>query len=295
MPHRLDVRLAADNRLAQQEASREIKVVAGCPHGDAERLFSEADLERLLDGENVVGLDRIASVDSADSGRCGHRAIVAACRTIDVVRSLVLILSLFAAAPLFTADKTERAICAVCGPREGSGFEDVKARAAYRGASYAFCSLECKVEFLKNPEAFLRTDHGTPAPQFTLPALDGKPISLADLKGKVVLLDFWATFCPPCLAALPELEALHKSHAAEGLVVIGVSVDDRLPLVKKASAGVSYPIVQSTPEVWNAYKVNALPSLVLVGRDGKIVRRYGGEADKAAMLRDIRSALAAGG
>ena len=187
----------------------------------------------------------------------------------------------------------DRAVCAVCGPREGSGFEPVKATATYRGKQYFFCSTKCKVDFLKDPDAFLITDAGKPAPSFRLKTFDGRQVSLSDFAGKVVLLDFWATFCPPCVQALPELQALHAKHATRGFAVVGVTVDDRAALVEKATsrARVSYPIVQATPEVWNAYKVNALPSLILVGRDGTILKRYGGEADKAAMLADIENAL----
>lgn len=200
----------------------------------------------------------------------------------------VLLLIVFA----FAALAVDQAICAVCGPREGSGFEPVKARATHQGKEYAFCSLKCKVEFLKDPQAFLVTDEGKPAPAFTLKTLDGRAVSLADYRGKVVLLDFWGTFCPPCMAALPELQALHVKHAPRGFVVLGVTVDDRPALVKKATAKLTYPIVQATPKVWSAYKVNALPSLVLVGRDGKIARRFGGEADRAAMHAAIEKALA---
>lgn len=205
--------------------------------------------------------------------------------------SLGLIALVLIAVPLAAED---RAVCAVCGPREGAGFEPVKATAMYKGKQYFFCSLECKVEFLKNPDAFLVTDAGKPAPPFRLSTFDGRAVSLADYRGRVVLLDFWATFCAPCVAALPELQALHAKHGARGFSVVGVTVDDRAPLVQKATgrAKVTYPILKATPEVWNAYKVNALPAMILVGRDGKIIRRYGGEADKKAMLAEIERALA---
>jgi len=204
-----------------------------------------------------------------------------------LVPLLFLLLLAFAA---FAAD--DQAVCAVCGPREGSGFEPVKARATHKGKEYAFCSLKCKVEFLKNPDEFLVTDEGKPAPAFTLKTYDGRPVSLADFRGKVVLLDFWGTFCPPCIAALPKLQALHDGHASRGFAVVGVTVDDRVAMVKKATAKITYPIVQATPQVWSAYKVNALPSLVLVDRDGRIVKRFGGEADHAMMLAEIEKALA---
>lgn len=206
-------------------------------------------------------------------------------------RTLIsLIVLLFA----FAAFADDEAVCAVCGPREGSGFEPVKARATYKGKEYAFCSVKCKVEFLKNPHEFLATDEGKPAPAFALKTLDGRGVSLADYRGKVVLLDFWGTFCMPCVKALPELQALHAKYAGDGFAVIGMTVDERLAMVKKATAAakVTYPIVQATAAEWAAYKVNALPSMVLVGRDGKIVKRYGGEADRAAMLAEIEKAIA---
>ena len=207
-------------------------------------------------------------------------------------RFLVFALVLLIALPLVAED---RAVCAVCGPREGAGFEPVKATATYKGKQYFFCSLECKVEFLKNPDAFLITDEGKPAPDFRLKTFDGRAVSLDDYRGQVVLLDFWATYCSPCVAALPELQALHAKHGARGFSVVGVTVDDRAALVQKATsrAKVTYPILQATPEVWNAYKVNALPALILVGRDGRILKRYGGEADKQAMLAEIERAISA--
>lgn len=206
--------------------------------------------------------------------------------------TVAMILVALAAAPMLAAD---RAVCAVCGPREGSGLEEVKATATYKGRQYFFCSLACKIEFLKNPDAFLVTESGKPAPDFSLTTFDGKQMSFADLRGKVVLLDFWATFCAPCIAALPELQALHAKHAASGLAVIGVTIDDRPALVKKATtaAAVGYPILKATPAVLSAYKVTALPALVLIGRDGTIIRRFGGEADKTLMLSEIERAIAA--
>lgn len=185
-------------------------------------------------------------------------------------------------------------MCAVCGPREGAGFEPVKATAVYQGKHYFFCSVKCKVDFLKDPQAFLVTDEGRPAPEFSLLTFDGATVSLDDYRGKVVLIDFWATYCLPCMEALPELQALHSRNSPRGFGVLGVTVDDRAPLVRKATkkAGVTYPIVRATPETWNQYKVTALPSLILVGRDGKVIRRFGGEADKQAMLAEIERAIA---
>ena len=206
------------------------------------------------------------------------------------VRAVTLALVFLIAGSALASD---RAICAVCGPREGAGPEEVKATATLKGKTFYFCSVECKIAFLKDPEAFLVTDAGQPAPSFRLTGADGTVVSLESLRGKVVLLDFWATFCPPCLAALPDLQAMHAKYASQGFVVVGLTVEDRPTLVRKATAaaGVRYPVVEATPAVWNAYKVTALPALVLVGRDGRIVRRFGGEADRSILIGEIERAL----
>ena len=194
----------------------------------------------------------------------------------------------------FAAKSTEKMICAVCGPREGAGPEPVKATATYKGKTYAFCSTQCKVDFLKNPAEFLVTDEGKPAPAFTLKAVPaGEPVSLSDFKGKVVLADFWATYCVPCVKAMPELQALHQKYASKGFSVVGLTIDDNKTLIQRLTkkAGVAYPVILADPKTWNAYRVNTLPSLVLIGRDGRIVRRFGGEADRKAMEAEIARAL----
>jgi peroxiredoxin len=188
----------------------------------------------------------------------------------------------------------DKAVCAVCGPREGAGFEPVEAVATYRGKQYFFCSLKCKVDFLKDPAEFLATAVGTPAPEFDLVNLAGNTVQLEQYRGNVVLLDFWATYCRPCMTALPKLEALQRRLGPSGLRLLGISVDEREAVVKKAVAmnSVSYPILRGTSEVWNAYKVNSLPTLVLIDRSGKIIGRFGGEADENLMIKAIEEAVA---
>jgi len=189
---------------------------------------------------------------------------------------------------------SEMAICAVCGPREGAGAEPVRATATYKKFAYSFCTTECKVEFLQDPKEFLVTDEGKPAPAFTLKNLQGQNMSLQDFKGKVVLADFWGTFCIPCVEALPYLESLHQKYSGRGFSVLGISVDEKSEPVHKVlrQNKTSYPQLRSTPKVWSTYKVNNLPALVLIGRDGRIIKRYGREADKKAMQVEIERALA---
>ena len=210
------------------------------------------------------------------------------------VRQLILFLAVFlvlAPSPMLGGEK---AVCAVCGPREGAGLEPIEARATLGGREYAFCSLECKVEFLKNPKAFTEPQEKRPAPELRFQTLDGAAVDLRSLRGKVVLVDFWATWCRPCLAALPQLSALQNELASRGLVLLGPSIDEDAAIVRKAlgSKGASYPVGLVGADDWNRWGVLALPALFLVDREGMIVRRFGGEADPTVMRNAIEELLA---
>lgn len=114
---------------------------------------------------------------------------------------------------------------------------------------------------------------------FTVRDLDGKAISMADLKGKVVLVNFWATWCPPCRAEIPDLIALQAKYKDQ-LVVIGVSEDEIPPEEVKAFATgqkMNYPIVMSSPELSKIFKgVAALPTTFVIDPEGRIQQRHTG-------------------
>jgi len=110
-----------------------------------------------------------------------------------------------------------------------------------------------------------------PAPRFTLESRDGKAVSLADLKGEVVMINFWATWCVPCRQEMPHLEALHQRYSSLGFTLLGVNVEDNPDGATKflKETPVSFPILfDPKNEVSKLYNVVAMPSTVLVGRDG---------------------------
>lgn len=134
-----------------------------------------------------------------------------------------------------------------------------------------------------------------PAKDFTLPTLDGKQLSLASHKGKVVLLNFWATWCGPCKAEIPGFVELQQQYK-DDLVVIGLSVDDTAdkarPFVTQYK--VNYPIVLGLgrDDIQDAYgPIYGIPASFLISRDGKVCKRHLGIAPKAQFEREIKALL----
>jgi cytochrome c biogenesis protein CcmG/thiol:disulfide interchange protein DsbE len=115
---------------------------------------------------------------------------------------------------------------------------------------------------------------------FTLKDMDGKATSLASLKGKVIVLDFWATWCVPCKTEIPGFMDLQDRYRESGLQVVGVSVDDPLETLKPYAAEmkINYLVLQGRgrDDLLKAFGVAAVPTTVVIGRDGKICRKYSG-------------------
>lgn len=135
----------------------------------------------------------------------------------------------------------------------------------------------------------------TPAPDWKLTDLSGKRVSFSDFRGKVVILDFWATWCAPCRVEIPHFVELQKQYGDKGLTVIGVSLDEQGPeIVKKfvKQLGVSYPIVIGNEKVAEAYGgIIAIPTTFVIDRQGRIVSQHMGYNDKATFEKEIQSLL----
>lgn len=118
------------------------------------------------------------------------------------------------------------------------------------------------------------------APDFTLPAVDGSMVSISDYSGKVILVDFWATWCPPCQEMVPLLSKLHKQYADKGLVILGVSLDREGLEVLGSYVHenmIPYKVVLGDTRISNAFGgVSTIPTLFIVDREGRLVRKLTG-------------------
>lgn len=114
---------------------------------------------------------------------------------------------------------------------------------------------------------------GSSAPAWTLPDASGKEHSLADYRGKIVVLDFWATWCGPCLKAMPEMQQLHNKFKDRGVVVIGVDTQDdgKLAAEYMKQKGYTYQLLLNGEKL-TEYNPRALPTLYVIGKDGKIIQ-----------------------
>jgi thiol-disulfide isomerase/thioredoxin len=139
------------------------------------------------------------------------------------------------------------------------------------------------IRFAKNPE---------PAPPFLLRGIDGKIVSTADWKGKVVILNFWATWCPPCREEIPELVRLQEKYK-DKLLIVGASEDDDGPEKVEQFVqqhGMNYPVVMATKELVDNYGgVPALPTSFIINPQGRVVMKHTGLYEYDVYEREIRA------
>jgi thiol-disulfide isomerase/thioredoxin len=162
-------------------------------------------------------------------------------------------------------------------------------------ALVAALMLYTGLHMARHPGSTPRVTKATLAPDFSLESLDGTNMRLSDLRGKAVLLNFWATWCGPCKIEMPWFVELQNRYGAQGLQIVGVAMDDasKEDIAKFAKEmGVNYPILIGKEAVGDQYGgVPALPESFFIGRDGKMVDKIIGLKGKSEIEDSIKKAL----
>jgi len=128
-----------------------------------------------------------------------------------------------------------------------------------------------------------------PAPDFVLKDLQGKEVKLADYKGKVLALNFWATWCPPCRAEIPDFVEAYAANKDKGFEILGLSVDrmtaDKLlPFVSRAK--INYPVALADTNIVQDYgPIDAIPATIIIDKKGILRHRHIGRMDKETLVR----------
>jgi peroxiredoxin len=161
-------------------------------------------------------------------------------------------------------------------------------RSRLLSAALAFGALAVFVSCNRDPGPQV----GAPAPDFELPDLEGKAHSLADLRGRVVVLNFWATWCPPCIDEMPSLQRLHRALADRGIAVVAVSVDERFSdvgaFVRKFQ--LTFTVLHDDgKKVSRKYRTFMYPETYILDREGVLKSKVVGPRDWAAptVIRDM--------
>ncbi len=178
---------------------------------------------------------------------------------------------------------------------------------SWRATKHLFCLLAASVVALAGCTKSASKEEGAaePTPSLSAPAqaapawelrsVEGRLVKSTEFQGKVVILDFWATWCPPCRKEIPGFVELQKEYRDKGLVVVGVSLDEGSPEAVKAfigQFGINYPIVMGTPEVVAAFGgVEGIPTTFILDRQGNIAGKHVGYAPKSDFENTIKKLL----
>lgn len=167
----------------------------------------------------------------------------------------------------------------------------------YVSGAFVLAAVVAFVWFTRFPAAPISANSAEPAaaPVWQLSDLSGNTVKSEHFKGKVVILDFWATWCPPCRAEIPGFIDLHRRYADKGIVIVGVSLDQQGPAIVKPFVekfGMKYPVVMGDSAIAEAFGgVEALPTTFIIDRAGNIVRTHVGYTDRKTFEDQIKPLL----
>ena len=183
--------------------------------------------------------------------------------------------------------------CVVCTSNgEDHGTEKPAAGVRYKGKSYFFCNAKEVAAFKKDPESFMPPVLPRPMPKFDLTDLAGKVWNEDVLQGKVVLIDFWATWCVPCREMKPIVDRVCKQFLDKGFEVLSVSIDEKRGELDKFLKKNKFdnPVLHDQKQTWSNWRVRVVPTFFLV-KEGQIVAQWSGKVTEKSLRDSVENAL----
>jgi len=180
------------------------------------------------------------------------------------------------------------AVCLICNEGEekpAGGFK-------YKGNNYYFCNKTEMNNFKKDPDAFIPPVLPRLAPTIDLTDTAGKIWNAEAMKGKLILVDFWASWCQPCVAMMPAIDKVHAKYKGRGLEVLSISIDEKKADFDKFLKKHTFPnpVLLDTTKTWNRWGVKAIPATFLV-KDGQIVGQWRGKQEEKVFDAEISKHL----
>ena len=190
-------------------------------------------------------------------------------------------------------DLPKAAECVVCSAQGGAHGEEKPAGGVkYKGKSYFFCNSKEIPTFKANPDMYLPLELPMDLPSLDLKDQGGKVWDAEAMKGKVVLLDYWATWCKPCLALKPKLDKVRETYKDKGFEMLSLSIDEKRDTLDKFLKKTPFenPVLWDDKQTWAKLRVIAIPALFLV-KDGKVIATFKGEPNAKQIEAAVKSAL----
>lgn len=183
--------------------------------------------------------------------------------------------------------------CVICSAHgSGHGEEKPAAGVKYKGKNFFFCNGKEVAEFKKDPERFMPISLPLALGNFGLTDQNGKVWNEEAFKGKVVLLDYWATWCKPCLALKPKLDKIRDKYKDQGFELLSVSIDEKKEAMDKflKKTPFSNPVLWDDKQTWAKLKVIGIPALFLV-KDGQVISAFKADSKVDAIEAAVKDKL----
>jgi thiol-disulfide isomerase/thioredoxin len=186
-------------------------------------------------------------------------------------------------------DLPSKGKCLMC---VDEGEEKLAGGVMYKGKAYYFCNTKEIAAFKKDPETYAPSEEPREAPTFAMTDTAGKLWDAEAMKGKLILIDFWATWCKPCIAMMPALDKVHAKYKSRGFEILSVNIDQDRALFEGFLKKHKFPnpVLYDAEHLWQKWNIRTIPATFLI-KDGKVVAQWVGQQSEKSLASKIEKLL----